>query len=101
MARSGEKLIEAFIEARATVRGLEQANRDEGKTPERTRAIRDAKADVSLIQRQMTGGQIGEAQRRERARRAEVERELAERFDAIERDRREMADARDHAIEQD
>jgi hypothetical protein len=71
MARSGEKLIEAFIDARRTLHGLEQAEVQEGKTPERTRAIKEAKADILLVQRQMTGGMLGEAQRRERSRRAQ------------------------------
>lgn len=62
--KKGEKSIEAYMDAWRTVRGLEQANQDEGRTPERDRALKEAKAMLSERTRPMTGGMLGEAKRR-------------------------------------
>jgi hypothetical protein len=59
-----ETKIENYVEAIRAWRALEQAVKDDGQTPERARAITQAKAAVYDARKVMTGGELGEAQRR-------------------------------------
>lgn len=61
---SGEKKIEAYVDAVRGHRALLRATELEGKTPERDRLTKMAAATVSERIRCLTGGQIGEARRR-------------------------------------
>jgi len=61
--RGGEKYIERYVDAMRGLRALEQAEKDDGKTEDRTRSINEAKVQVHEYRRLLTGGQIGKAHR--------------------------------------
>lgn len=63
-SRAGENRIEEYVDAVRGLRALEAAQKDEGSTPERVAAIREAKGRVGDALRMLTGGQLGEARRR-------------------------------------
>lgn len=61
--RGGEQYVERYVEAMRAWRALEQAQKDDGVTEDRTRALNEAKATVSDYRKLLTGGQIGKAHR--------------------------------------
>jgi len=63
---SKEATVEKYIEAVKTLRALEQAAKDDGMTPERAHAIKEAKGVLGERMRVMRGGDIALAQRRMR-----------------------------------
>jgi hypothetical protein len=59
----GAAAIEKYVEAVRELRALEQADKDDGTTPERTQAIKQARVMVTERIRVLTGGQLGQARR--------------------------------------
>jgi hypothetical protein len=57
----GSRKVHAYADAVRTVRALEQAVKDDGQ--DRAQAIKDAKAEVQIRLRVLTGGQLGAVRR--------------------------------------
>ncbi len=55
--------IASYVDAVHGLRALQQAEADEGKTPERTAAIAAARTAMGLALRVLTGGELGQARR--------------------------------------
>jgi hypothetical protein len=64
LKRIAEARVEEYVDAVRGVRALETAERDEGKTLDRSAALREARGRVGDALRLLTGGQLGEAKRR-------------------------------------
>ena len=64
MKIKGEANIEKYVDAMRAYRALQNAEKLEGKTEERTRLLKAAKDRVSERMRLLTGGMLGEATRR-------------------------------------
>jgi len=55
--------VDRYVDAVRTLRALEQAERDDGKTEERTRAIKQARDRAVELRRPLRGGDCGLAER--------------------------------------